>query len=144
MAILTQLGINQTAFIQFFIFAIAFFSLSLVVFKPYADALHKREEKTKGGEEVAEQMLKQSAELKTQFETKARQVTGEINTIYEAHREQAMKEYNRIVTEARGESQQLVEDTKKQVTLQIAEATSKLKEEIPNIAGLITQRLINK
>lgn len=144
MEILTQLGVNKTAFIQFFIFAIAFFTLSSMVFKPYAEALHKREEKTKGGEEVAEQMLKQSADLKTQFETKAREVSGEINSIYETYREQAMKEYSKIVAEARGESQSLVEDTKKRVSVQVADAAVKLKEEIPTVAGLITQRLINK
>jgi F-type H+-transporting ATPase subunit b len=144
MAILEQLGINQTVFIQFFIFLVAFFTLSQVVFKPYLQAFEERERRTKGGEDLAQELLQQSVDLKRQYEQKARQVNGEIKTVYDSYRDQATKEYNEIVARARAESQKLIEEARAKVGVEILEATKKLREEAPAVASAITQKLLAK
>jgi F-type H+-transporting ATPase subunit b len=142
MTLIHQLGINSTAFIQFGIFAIAFFSLTFIAFKPYADALEKRGEKTTGGEEVAVEMKMAATDLRSQYESKARTISAEIKSIFDKHREQAMAEYSNIIAKARGESQVLVDDTRKKVAVQIAEAAKQLKDEVPAVSSAITSKLV--
>jgi F-type H+-transporting ATPase subunit b len=144
MAILEQLGINQTAYVQFFIFLIAYITLSQVVFKPYMSAYEERERRTKGGEDLAQELIQQSVELKHQYEQKARQVNGEIKTIYDSFREQAAKEYNEILARARAESQKLIEEARLKVGGEVLEAAKKLKEETPIVASAITHKLLAK
>ena len=111
MAILQQFGINETFFYQLVIFLIAITSLSLLVFKPYLAALEQRENRTKGGEELAHELHRASADLRAQYETRAREVSGQIKSIYDDYRSQASKEQEHIVSRARGESQKLVDMT---------------------------------
>ncbi len=144
MAVLEQLGINQTVYIQFFIFLIAFITLSQVVFAPYAKALTEREARTKGGEELAGELQKQSVELKTQYEAKARKVSGDIKTIFDSYRDQANREYEQIISKARAESQRLVEEARLRVSIETAEAAKKLREDLPKIASAITSKLLAK
>lgn len=144
MAILEQLGINQTLYIQFFVFLVGFLALSMVAFRPYANALEERENRTKGGAELAVEIQKQSVELQNKFETKARSVGGEIKTIFDSYRDEANKEYEGIVTTARSEAQKLIEEARARVSLEVVEATKKLKEEIPQLASAITQKLLAK
>ena len=97
MAILQQFGIDGTVFIHMIIFMIAIIFLSTVVFKPYLKALEMREQRTKGGEALAGEIQKQSADLRTRFEAKAKEVSTEIKTIYDKVRGQAAKDYEQIV-----------------------------------------------
>jgi F0F1-type ATP synthase membrane subunit b/b' len=144
MALIQQLGINNTALIQFLIFAFAFFFLSQYVFAPYTKALAERESRTTGGEETATETLAKSADLRTQYEAKTRALSGEIKEIFDKYHEQAMKEYHKIISKAREESLALVEANRQKVSTQILEESVKLREEIPTIAASISQKLINR
>lgn len=142
MAILTALGIDITVLFQFVISGFAFFALTTIVFAPYAKALLEREKRTKGGEVEAAQIIKDAAELKGTYEHKARELAGEIKTIFDSYRLEANKEYDRIVTQAREASQKMMEETRKRVTAEIVDETQKLKEEIPNLAQTMAKRLL--
>lgn len=144
MAILEQLGINSTAIIQFFFFVITLFVLAQVALVPYAKAFEQREHRTKGGEGLAQEILKQAQDLRAQYESKARQVSGDIKTIFDSYRGEASKEYELIVAQARAESQKLIEENRSKVNVEINEASKKLKDEVPQIAQAITQKLLAK
>ena len=144
MAVLEQLGINQTVFIQFFIFLIAFVALSQLVFTPYAKAFEHREEKTKGGEELAIELQRQSVELISKYEIRARQVSGEIKTIFDSYRDQANKECEAIVSKARAESQKIIEEARARMVVESTEAAEKLRSELPKISAAITAKLLAK
>jgi F-type H+-transporting ATPase subunit b len=143
MAILEALGINSTAFIQLFIFIVTIFFLAQVVFKPYAQALESRSKRTIGGEEQASEVHQRVIELSRQYETRAREVSGQIKTIFDSYREEAVKEYESIVTKARSESQKMMDQARQKVSVEISEAAKKLKEEAPSIAQAITQKLLS-
>ncbi len=144
MAIVQALGLNGSLLIQFAIFAFAIVYLSYVVFVPYLAALQKREEQTKGGEELAVEILKQSDELKAQYETKARQISSEIKTIFDEHRDQANKEYNSILLKARAESTKQIELARAQVIAELVVATKEIKNEVSIVAGIISQKMLAK
>src|SRR5437868_3934824 len=104
MEIIHQLGINQTALIQFAIFICMFFFLNLYVFTPYYKALEERENRTMGGEDLAIEFQKKSTELHSEYQIKAKEVSKKIKDIYDAHRNDAVKEYDLIVGKARQEA----------------------------------------
>lgn len=144
MAVLQQLGLNSSVIIQFAIFVLTLFVLSQVAFGPYLKAQQERELRTKGGEDLASELLKKSDELKATYENKARQVNGEIKTIFDEYRDQANKESGDLVAKARIESQKLVEEARRQVALEISEATAKLKNEVSSVSNAITKKLVAK
>ena len=144
MAILQQLGINFTIFYQLLIFVFGFSFLALVVFKPYAAIISEREKRTKGATEGAVELKKQTNELASRFEVKARQVSEEIKTIFDTYRAEANKEYEIVVGRAREESQKLIEETRTRVTAEVLEAGKKMKEEVPALSRAITQKMLSK
>ena len=56
--ILSSLGVNNTFFIQLVLFMIVFLFLWKVGFTPYFEAFELREEKTKGSEDFANKLSK--------------------------------------------------------------------------------------
>lgn len=144
MEILASLGVNQSAVFQFVIFALAFFVMTFGLFTPYAKALHEREERTQGGEAAAEDLQRQTAELRAQFETKARAVNDEIKKIYDQQRSVAQKEFDSIMGAAREQSQTIIDTNRAQVAQQVAEANRKLKEEVPGVAQAMMAKLLSK
>jgi F0F1-type ATP synthase membrane subunit b/b' len=141
---LQSLGVNETIIYQFVIFAFTLIGLSSIAFKPYVEALKLRESKTKGSEELAVEIQKQSADLKHQYEQEAKRVSGEVKTIFDEYRDQANKEAQALLTLAREQAQKLISQNKEKVSLEINEASKKLKTEVPHMAQLITQKLLMK
>lgn len=144
MDVLTSLGIDHTIFIQFFIFAAAFFIMTWGVFAPYAKALSEREARTKGGEGAADQVLKQTTDLRTQFEIRARKVSGDIKVIYDGFRAEAVKEQEKLVVAAKSDAQRMVDEAKAKIQTEVTQARTKLKEEIPSLSQLMVSKLLSK
>lgn len=142
--ILKQLHLDGTFFIQLAIFAVAYGFLSRVLFQPYAKALDERENRTKGGEDLAIELHKKANELRQQYESKARLVSGDVKTIFDDYRAQANIEISQILTKARAESQRLIEAASKKVGLEIAEAQQQLSSEIPLVMQEISRKLLVK
>lgn len=144
MAILQQLELNNSFFVQLIIFTIAYLALSRLIFSPYAKALEQREQRTKGGEDLAVEIHKKAEDLRAQYESRARQVNGNVKTIFDEYRLEANKECEHILSQARIESQKLIEAARQRVSLEIGEAQAKIKAEAPIIAQEMTHRLLAK
>ena len=141
---LQQLGINWTFFIQFglFIFAITF--LTLYVFGPYAKAVEDREQQTKGSQDQAIEIEKQTLELHSEYEVKAREVHGKIQDVYKQMRTEASQEYEKTVQIARKESEKYVDQVRSEVKKSVSEARETLKKDTPQIVMALTQKLLGK
>ncbi|UOF00409.1 ATP synthase F0 subunit B [Bdellovibrio reynosensis] len=142
MDIFGQLGINTTAAFQFVLFAIALIFLSKVVFAPYAHALEERQNRTKGGEDLALEYQNKSIELTSKYEAGARQLNAEIKTIVDGAKSAANKDYELLVSKARAEAEKLVHDNRTQITTSVQAATAELKTQVPNVAMSITKKLL--
>ena len=142
--ILKQLHLNHTFFIQFAIFAGAYTVLSRVLFQPYSKALEDREKRTKGGEELAVEIQKRAEDLRQQYETRARSVSGSVKTIFDDYRVEANRQFGDIVAKARAESQKLIEAARGKVGVEITEAQKQLKSEVSLVAQEISRKLLAK
>jgi F-type H+-transporting ATPase subunit b len=144
MDIIQQLGINGAAGIQFCIFIVAFFFLNLFVFTPYYKAHEEREKRTLGGEDLAQEFQKKSTELHSEYQVKAKEVTQKIKEIYDAHRGDALKEYDALVGKARSEATSLLEANNQKIAQSIQATASALRAETTNVSVAITQKLLGK
>jgi F-type H+-transporting ATPase subunit b len=144
MEIIQQLGINGTALIQFGIFICAFFFLNLYLFTPYYKALEEREKRTLGGEDLAQEFQKKSTELHSEYQTKAKEVTKKIKDIYDAHRTDALKEFDALVGKARTEAAILLEANNQKIAQSIQATAAALRAETTNVSVAITQKLLGK
>lgn len=144
MEILASLGVDHTFFVQFLIASFAFSVLIWGVFTPYNNALTERESRTIGGEAVADDLLKQTQDLRARFEQRARAISGEIKSIFDAQRSEGQKDYDKISLDARTQAQALVESTRKSVAAQITDAQGKLRSEVPALSQAIVSKLLSK
>lgn len=143
MAILQQLGINDTFFFQLIIFAIAYFTLA-ASFAGYTKAKAERDHQTKGGESLAVEIAEQTSSLKAEYENKARAVSSQIKSIFDEQRSQALREYDAIVSKAKKEAQELVEMNRVRIESELGSARSQLTDQIPQVAAAITNKLLAK
>lgn len=144
MTLLSALGIDQTIFIQFGLFAVVFFFLTFFLFKPYAKALEQREQRTVGGEAAAEETVRRAAELRQRYEVRAREVSAEIKKIFDNYRAEASQESEKIVSKARTQAQQMIEQGRSKLTEDLGAARARLKEEIPVLSQAIVAKLLSK
>ncbi len=144
MEILQQIGVNKTALIQFVIFAIAILFLTKVVFSSYAQALDERENRTKGGEDLAVEFKKKALELQGEYEVKAREVANEIKGIFDAQKAEASSSYEGIVNTARQNAEGLVLENRTKITAAVSSASADLKAQTNTVALAITHKLLGK
>jgi len=121
-----------------------FFFLNIYVFTPYYKALEERERRTLGGEDLALEFQKKSTELHSEYQIKAKEVSKQIKEIYDAHRNDAIKEYDLIVGKARKEAGELLEKNTKTITQSIQAAAPALSAEMTSVCTAITQKLLGK
>lgn len=142
MAILTQLGIDGSILFQIIIFCVAYFVLSRVVFMPYANAYEQRLSRTTGDEEVATQAVKKAQELRSQYESKAKEVSGKIKTIFDEYRVEAGEHASSVVSKAREESAMMIEAARGSVSKQVQAAEGELKKEVAVVAQEINKKML--
>lgn len=143
MNILEQLGVNQTLFLQLGIFVFTILVLSLLVFKPFAEALNLREQKTSGAEDLAAEFQQKTAELHQLYESKARALNDKIRKHFEDSRKLAQEEYEKSVAAAKLEAQHILTSARSQIQKELATAKAGLKDEVPKVASDISKKLLS-
>lgn len=140
MQILLQLGANQTAIIQFFIFAISIAFLTTFVFKPFFKAYDQRLLKTKGAENVAKESIEEAKNLGLIFQSKARESNEKIKSIYNDEKKIAQESTDQLLKSAKKESEIITKQSRDELSRQIAEAKSQVNSLSKDIAKELTQK----
>lgn len=144
MAIIEKLGIDSSAWIQFFIFGLTVFILSKFVFSHFIKAFDERVLKTKDVSQLQTEYKQKTLELHNEYTLKAREISGDIHDIFEKEKAQAMLEYDKIIGKAKGESSQLVEESSKKISEAIGRVMSEIANEKTQVALAITSKLLGK
>lgn len=145
MELLKSLGIDvNTLWIHVLCFAVGYLALSNLIFKPYSAALRERENRTVGGDELAQKLLMQAAEISTDYEHKAKAISASIREEYDKNRQEAQKESEALIAKARGEAARLLEASRATIAQEIATAKTALSAEVPAITAAITSKMAGK
>ncbi len=141
---LHQIGINQTTFLQFLIFIATAAILTFVVFGPFLSAHLAREERTKGGEDLAADLAKKAQQLQIDYQSEARNLHQQIQEIFQTARAGVAADSEKILTTARAEAQSSVAQTKTQIAATVEKLKESFETEKQNLALLITNKLLEK
>lgn len=144
MELLNALGINHYAIVQFFIFILVFIFLTQVVFAPFLKAYEGRLQRTKGGEQLADEYQAKTQRTQNEYAEKAREIHARIQTIFQKSRNEATAESDRIVGQARKEAEALIEKNRQTVAMATSQASSELKGQTAQMALAITNKLLGK
>jgi F-type H+-transporting ATPase subunit b len=144
MNLFEQLHINSTVFIQFAIIISTLMILARFVFPSFHQAAEERKVRTKGGEDLAVEILQRAKNLESEYETKLRDLNTELKAIVDQGRAEAAKQMESVVAQARQEAQKQIEVNRKQIMEEVKAAKVSLAGETLNLAGLITQKIVGK
>lgn len=144
MSVLATIGLDVTFFVQLLLFVVAHLVLTYILFKPYFAAYKMRTEKTVGSEDLANQIVEETAALQKNYETEARRLNDEHKVIYESGRVKALEVYNGEVKAAQSKAQEVLQKNLKQIEEQTEKARLGLKDDLPIISEGIITKLLGK
>jgi F0F1-type ATP synthase membrane subunit b/b' len=144
MDLLIQLGVNQTLGIQMVTFLIAFLVLKYFLFEPYYAAFNERTERTLGKTELAERFIAESRELEEKYAVRAQEANDRFREVYDKSRVEAVREHDRLVSEAREKTKGLLDEMNKKIQKDMASARTQLSQETTGVSELINQKMIGK
>src|SRR5579885_2037149 len=101
MNVLTQLGVNQTLWIQLVLFLVTYLFLSQFLFKPYLRVIHARKKNTGGAVVEANQISTGAENLAAEYQQKVKQHHDEASSLYQKIRTEGVKQEEAVLTEAR-------------------------------------------
>ncbi len=101
MEILQQLGANETAFIQFFLFVVTITFLTTVVFNPFFKAYDQRLKQTKGADQVASETQEEAKKIEQVYQSRAREINDKLTSVFSLSKNEATESANRILNEAK-------------------------------------------
>lgn len=139
--ILLQLGANSTIFVQFFIFIVAIFFLTVFVYGPFFKAYDKRMEQTKGADQVAYETQDEAKKLDLIYKNKAREINEKIKAIFEESRKVGTDKAAEILTAAKAEVQAQTEKARTQVEAQKNGAQKEIAVVSADVANEISKKL---
>lgn len=143
-ALLDQLGLDKTFFIELALFAVLFFILTPLYFQPFMKLFQARHKKTVEDKEAAEKLL-----------SEANHKLEEYKRLLVEERTAAKKEYEAVLLEARKQEAQLLaeaRDEAKKITQEAAESANRQRENLrrqlevdaEGLAQNISDRLLSR
>lgn len=143
-AILEQLELNSTFFTQLAIFAVLFFILSRVYFRPFLSLFESRHQKTVADREAAERLVVQAdakfAEYKAQLTQERQAARKEYDTVIS----EAKKQEATILAHAREEAKKITQEAAASVAGQRGKLKAELEADIEAMARTISDKLLSR
>ena len=143
-ALLDQLGLDISFFVEFGIFAVLFFLLSRIYFKPFLKLFEARRKKTVEDRQAAERLL---AEANTKLDEYKRVLTEEKQAVkksYDQALAEARKQEHELLTEAREEAKKITQESAESVNRQRAQLRVQLEADVESIAQNISEKLLSR
>jgi len=143
-AILTQLGLDQTFFVQFFLFVLVFLLTSQFYFKPFLRLIDARHRRTVADREAAEKIM---AEAQSKFESYKAQIQAERaegRKEVEGAIQAAKKTEAELLSRARDEAKRITQETADELERQKTQISAQLETEVESLAQQISKTLLPK
>lgn len=143
-AILDQLGLDQTFFIQFGIFAIVFLYLPNVFFRPFQKLIETRHQKTVEDREKAEELVRQADQKFEEYRQRISQERAKARGEMDRMIAQVKAEEATLLNQARTEAKSITQSTLEKIQGQSAQLKRSLEADVEGLALQITDILLKK
>jgi len=135
---------NETFFVQWVIFLIAFFVLRSLVFRPTLRLFEERKRQTEGERVRAEQLVEKTARLIEQVETKLGQARDKGLQQKETLLKEGYDYRNKISQDVRDESQKMMKEVQARIAKEGNVTRAKLREEAQKIGQIIAEKILER
>lgn len=142
-ALLQDLGINQTIYLQFVLFVMAYVPLHFLLFKPYFTAYSERINRTEGNQKTSERLLDEAQDLRVRYENKSKELNSQFKAVYDEEKTLTMREYDQITAKAREKAKSLIDESKRLVEEKLQNSKQDIKAEVQNISETIVAKVLN-
>ena len=139
--ILTQLGANYTAFIQFGIFIVSISFLTVVVYSPYFKAYDERVKLTKGSDQIAEETENEAKKMAVIFQTRAREINQKIQSVFDNSKAQAQETANTILNQGKTSVAEVTDRARADINTQKSKAEKDVAAISQDVAAEITRKI---
>src|SRR5262249_22730688 len=139
-AILEQLGLDQTFFIQFGIFAVFFFIVGNIYFKPFLRLFEMRHKKTVEDREAAEKLMQQAEGKLEEYKRRLQDERAAARKEFEAVLNQAKKEEAALIAHAREEAKKITQEAAESVVKQRDQLRQQLEKDVDALAHSISEK----
>lgn len=142
--ILEQLELNQSFFIQFFIFATVFVVLSQVYFKPFMKLFHLRHERTIADTEAAAKLMNQAQLKLEEYKEIISKEQKSARSDFEVALNEAKKKETEILSQAREEAKKITQNAIEIISKEKLQIQKQLEQEVDALAQKMTDKLLSK
>jgi F-type H+-transporting ATPase subunit b len=142
-ALLDQLGLDNTFFVEFVIIAALFFVLSNFYFRPFLKLFEARHKKTVEDREAAERLMIQAQAKLDEYKRLLSEERLAAKKSYEAALLEARKQEFELLAEAREEAKKITQDAVDSVNRQREQLKKQLETDVEAVAQAISERLLS-
>src|SRR5918999_2580057 len=135
-----MISLDYSVVYQIILFLVLWIILRKILFQPYLHLLEERERKTTGAQHDSLELEHEGARLRAQYEQKIAQAQAAGYATKETILQEARRERERIVTEARDEAMKLLQG----VRLEVESQMQKERQLAATEAGIVAQEMVNK
>lgn len=114
-----MISLDYSVVYQIVLFLVLWIILRKILFQPYLHLLEERERKTTGAQHDSLELEQEGARLRVEYEEKIAQAKAAGYTSKEAILQQARRERESILTEAREQAMKLLEGTRRELESQM-------------------------
>ena len=139
--ILSQLGANQTAFIQFGIFILSISFLTVFVYGPFFKAYDERVKLTKGSDQIAEETENEAKKIEVIYQSRAREINQKIRDVFEASKTQATATANTILNQGKSSVASTTDQALADINAQKSKAANEISTISQDVASEISRKL---
>lgn len=143
-AILAQLGLDQTFYIQLAVFTVIFFIIPNVFFKPFQKLIESRHEKTVADRERAEELVKQANAKLEEFKSRMTEERARARSEYERVISEVKSEEAKILSSARDEAKKITQAAMESIQNQSTQLKRSLEADAEGLALQITDMLTKR
>ncbi len=143
-ALLEQLNLDNTFFVEFVIIAVLFLVLSKVYFEPFLKLFEVRHKRTISDREAAEQLMQQAQNKLEEYKRLLSEERLAARKTYEEALTQAKKQEAIVLAEAREEAKKITQDAADSVNLQRDRLKKQLDSVVEEVAQGISEKLLSR
>ena len=142
--ILAQIGIDQTLYVQFAVFAVIFLIVPTLFFRPFMKLLEARHQKTVTDRERAEELVKQANAKLEEFKTRMTEERVRARAEHERVIAEVKQEEARILGVAREEAKKITQVSAESIQNQSTQLKRALEADVEGLALQISDMLTKR
>ena len=143
-ALLDQLGLDNTFFIELFIIAVLFFVLSRLYFKPFLKLFEARHKRTVEDRAAAEKLMVQAQAKLDEYKRQLSEERMAAKKGFDFALAEARKQEAQLLGEARETAKKITQEAADSVNRQREQLKKQLEADIDSIAQNVSEKLLSR